>query len=176
MLPSLLKSTVSTDCKHELTMAMSWELLAWAMPRILVVCITSTEKLGSQLAMRDPVRECMNFMNYCDTVYHCQVNPQSDLSSDSCLTDLPSKWKKWLCWLICGLASGAAPAGPVLSSKPPPCCWPLVWPPSPLMFRDVRHVGQEVSCSSHERKQELEKHTKKKTNVIMAFPCIKAWH
>lgn len=43
--------------EHELTMAVSWELLAWAMPRMLVVCITSTEKLGSQLAMRDPVRK-----------------------------------------------------------------------------------------------------------------------
>lgn len=39
-------------------MAISWELLAWAMPKILVVCITSTEKLGSQLAMRDPARTC----------------------------------------------------------------------------------------------------------------------
>lgn len=27
------------------------------MPKILVVCITSTEKLGSQLAMRDPENE-----------------------------------------------------------------------------------------------------------------------
>lgn len=38
-------------------MAMSCELLACAMPRMLEVCITSTEKLGSQLAMRDPARE-----------------------------------------------------------------------------------------------------------------------
>lgn len=35
-------------------MAISWELFGGAMPRRLVVCITSTEKLGSQLAMRDP--------------------------------------------------------------------------------------------------------------------------
>lgn len=48
-------------------MAMSWELLAWAMPKILVVCITSTEKLGSQLAIRDPVREYMDFMIHCLT-------------------------------------------------------------------------------------------------------------
>lgn len=50
--------------EHELTMAVSWELLAWAMPRMLVVCITSTEKLGSQLAMRDPVRRRGGF--YCE--------------------------------------------------------------------------------------------------------------
>lgn len=37
-----------------LTIAFSCELLACAMPRMLVVCITSTEKLGSQLAIRDP--------------------------------------------------------------------------------------------------------------------------
>lgn len=37
-----------------LTMAFSCELLACVMPRMLVVCITSTEKLGSQLAIRDP--------------------------------------------------------------------------------------------------------------------------
>lgn len=43
--------------KQELTMAISCELLACAMPRMLDVCITSTEKLGSQLAMRDPARE-----------------------------------------------------------------------------------------------------------------------
>lgn len=34
------------------------------MPRMLVVCITSTEKLGSQLAMRDPVGRRGGF--YCD--------------------------------------------------------------------------------------------------------------
>lgn len=45
-------------CKRVgLTMALSWELLACAMPRMLVVCMTSTEKLGSQLAMRDPEGE-----------------------------------------------------------------------------------------------------------------------
>ena len=37
-----------------LTIAFSWELLACEIPRMLVVCITSTEKLGSQLAIRDP--------------------------------------------------------------------------------------------------------------------------
>lgn len=145
-------------------MAMSWELLAWAMPKILVVCITSTEKLGSQLAMRDPVRECMDFIIHCHAQpIWCTASPQPDS---------PSKWKKWLCWLICGLASAAAPTGPMLSSKPPPCCWLLAWPPSPLMFRDVRHVGHEVSCSSHERKQELKTHTQL-TNVITAFLCKK---
>ena len=63
--PLIKPTRMSTDCKHELTMAMSWELLAWAMPKILVVCITSTEKLGSQLAMRDPGREWMDFRMYC---------------------------------------------------------------------------------------------------------------
>lgn len=57
-----LKEPVQSDGKHELTMAMSCELLAWAMPKMLVVCITSTEKLGSQLAMRDPVGEHMDFL------------------------------------------------------------------------------------------------------------------
>lgn len=33
------------------------------MPRMLVVCITSTEKLGNQLAMRDPVRKVVNIYN-----------------------------------------------------------------------------------------------------------------
>jgi len=37
-----------------LTIALSWELLACVIPRMLVVCITSTEKLGSQLAIREP--------------------------------------------------------------------------------------------------------------------------
>lgn len=49
------------EYKYELTMAISWELLAWAMPKILVVCITSTEKLGSQLAIRDPIRRMHRF-------------------------------------------------------------------------------------------------------------------
>lgn len=31
------------------------------MPKMLVVCITSTEKLGSQLAIRDPIRERGDF-------------------------------------------------------------------------------------------------------------------
>jgi len=133
---------------------MSWELLAWAMPKILVVCITSTEKLGSQLAMRDPGREC-TYGLYCSSSCTQLMWGRSRFP-----LSLPSKWKKWLCWLMCGMASGAAPAGPMFSSKPPPaCCWPLGWPPSALMFRDVRHVGHEVSCSSHERKHELEKHT-----------------
>lgn len=52
------------SCKHKLTMAMSWELLAWAIPKILVVCITSTEKLGSQLAIRDPVEKCIDLIHY----------------------------------------------------------------------------------------------------------------
>lgn len=38
-------------------MALSCELLACAILRMLVVCMTSTEKLGSQLAMRDPEGE-----------------------------------------------------------------------------------------------------------------------
>lgn len=71
-------------------------------------------------------------------------------------SDWPSKWKKWFCWLLCGLASAAAPTGPMFSSTPAPCCGLLSWPPSPLMFRDVRHVGQEVSCSSQDRRHELE--------------------
>lgn len=37
-------------------MALSCELLTCAMPKMLVVCITSTEKLGSQLAIREPNR------------------------------------------------------------------------------------------------------------------------
>lgn len=58
-----IKSTgKSLDYELERTMAMSWELFAWAMPKILVVCITSTEKLGSQLAMRDPVEQCTDIL------------------------------------------------------------------------------------------------------------------
>lgn len=45
-------------------MAISCELLACAMPRMLDVCITSTEKLGSQLAMRDPAREHRGISEY----------------------------------------------------------------------------------------------------------------
>lgn len=49
-------------------MAISCELLAWAMPKMLEVCITSTEKLGNQLAMRDPAGECKIFSTvYCHT-------------------------------------------------------------------------------------------------------------
>lgn len=63
---------------------------------------------------------------------------------------LPSKWKKWLvnmfwgcCW---GGWGGAAPrsSGTLLLGST--CC------PS---LREVRHVGHEVSCSSHDVKQEL---------------------
>lgn len=46
--------TSSQQKSGALTMAFSWELLACVIPRMLVVCITSTEKLGSQLAIRDP--------------------------------------------------------------------------------------------------------------------------
>lgn len=52
-LPSRLLITFSKQWAV-LTIALSWELLAWVIPRMLVVCITSTEKLGSQLAIRDP--------------------------------------------------------------------------------------------------------------------------
>lgn len=47
------------DPKHwsSLTIALSWELLACAIPRMFVVCITSTEKLGSQLAIREPANK-----------------------------------------------------------------------------------------------------------------------
>lgn len=45
---------LEAELSAPLTMPLSWELLAWAMPRTLVVCMTSTEKLGSQLAMREP--------------------------------------------------------------------------------------------------------------------------
>lgn len=145
-------------------MAVSWELLAWAMPRMLVVCITSTEKLGSQLAMRDPIRQKVDF---------CVRDKASKWTWSSRrfilgpVPLLPSKWKKWLCWLMCGLASAAAPAGPMFSSSPAPCCWLPTWPPSPLMFRDVRQVGQEVSCSSHDRRHELEKNHKHARPIIV---------
>lgn len=54
--PSGLPRWLLTHLKQgaSLTIALSWELLACVMPRMLVVCITSTEKLGSQLAIRDP--------------------------------------------------------------------------------------------------------------------------
>lgn len=70
---------------------------------------------------------------------------------------------------MCGLASATAPTGTMFSSTPAPCCWFLSWPSSPLMFRDVRHVGQEVSCSSHERRQEL------KTQTCSSIYCIEMY-
>lgn len=51
---SLLIITVFLERSAGLTIAFSCELLACVMPRMFVVCITSTEKLGSQLAIRDP--------------------------------------------------------------------------------------------------------------------------
>lgn len=152
--------------EHELTMAVSWELLAWAMPRMLVVCITSTEKLGSQLAMRDPVRKEVDVIVTDKASRRTWSNWRLILGF---VPLLPSKWKKWLCWLMCGLASVAAPTGPIFSSNPAPCCWLPAWPPSPLMFRDVRQVGQEVSCSSHDRRHELKKHND--VHPLIVFRC-----
>lgn len=65
---------IITIKNHELTMAVSWELFAWAMPRMLVVCITSTEKLGNQLAMRDPVKKVVNIYNFIVTDEVSNVN------------------------------------------------------------------------------------------------------
>lgn len=56
-LPSFPSLTRFSEQPAVLTIALSWELLACVMPRMLVVCITSTEKLGSQLAIRDPETE-----------------------------------------------------------------------------------------------------------------------
>lgn len=156
--------------EQELTMAVSWELLAWAMPRMLVVCITSTEKLGSQLAMRDPVRRGGGFYRDGQVL---KVNLiRTKVSPFGFVPRLPSKWKKWL-WLMCGLASAAAPTGPMFSSKPAPCCWLPTWPPSPMMFREVRQVGQEVSCSSHDRRHELGK-KKQNTNTFIQLLYLDA--
>lgn len=76
---------------------------------------------------------------------------------------------------MCGLASAAAPTGPMFSSKPGPCCWLPTWPPSPLMFRDVRQVGQEVSCSSHDRRHELKKHKTRSSTYCIWMYCSLYW-
>lgn len=44
------------------------------MPRMLVVCMTSTEKLGNQLAMRDPVRKVVKIYNQIVTDEVTNVN------------------------------------------------------------------------------------------------------
>lgn len=69
---------------------------------------------------------------------------------------LPSKWKKWLCWLMWGRASAAGPPGARFPSRAPLCWGSRAWAPSPLMFRGNLQVGHEVSCSSQERRQELQ--------------------
>lgn len=61
----------------------------------------------------------------------------------------PWKWKNRLCGWMCGLASAAAPTGPMFSSTPAPGCWLLSRAPSPLVSKDVLHVGQELSCSNY---------------------------
>lgn len=65
----------------------------------------------------------------------------------------PSKWKKWLCWFKRGLPSAAA-TGTKFSSRFSPG-WSSLTRLLSAMFRDILHVGQEVSCSSQERRQEL---------------------
>lgn len=65
---------------------------------------------------------------------------------------IPSKWKKWLCWFRWGRTSFPGPVA--MLSAGALCPSPLSLSPS-LMFSDMRHVGQEVSCSSHERRHEL---------------------
>ena len=62
---------------------------------------------------------------------------------------LPSKWKKWLVVRLPAPVVG----GTVPSSGTSATLW--LGSVVGLLFNDCRHVGQEVSCSSQERRQEL---------------------
>lgn len=65
----------------------------------------------------------------------------------------PSKWKKWLSWLRRRRASAPRPTAR-LSGLASLASLSTRYSPSP-MFSDNRHVGQDVSCSSQERRHEL---------------------
>lgn len=65
----------------------------------------------------------------------------------------PSKWKKWLCWFRRGLPSAAA-TGTRFSSRFSLWWSSLTWWLS-VILRDILQVGQDVSCSSQDRRQEL---------------------
>lgn len=69
------------------------------------------------------------------------------------LLSSPSKWKKWLCWLRRGLPSATA-TGTRFSSR-----FSLWWSSRTwwlsVILRDILQVGQDVSCSSQDRRHEL---------------------
>lgn len=65
----------------------------------------------------------------------------------------PSKWKKWLCWFKRGLPSATA-TGPRFSSRFSLWWSSLTWWLS-VILRDILQVGQDVSCSSQDRRHEL---------------------
>lgn len=69
------------------------------------------------------------------------------------LLSSPSKWKKWLCWFKRGLPSATA-TGTRFSSRFSLWWSSLTWWLS-VILRDILQVGQDVSCSSQDRRHEL---------------------
>lgn len=78
----------------------------------------------------------------------------------------PSKWKKWLCWFRRGLPSAAA-TGTRFSSRFSLWWSSLTWWLS-VILRDILQVGQDVSCSSQDRRQELTG----KHNTVVSLQCF----